>query len=94
MKCSKLNFHLFLLHVRDSAVCNCGYDIEDENHFLLHCPLFMNERTILLQRLRHVINDVEIDCELLLNGCKDLELFTNQQIFIAVHNYIENTKRL
>ena len=40
MQCSKLNGHLFQLHVTDSPECPCGYCIEDSKHFLLNCPLY------------------------------------------------------
>ena len=40
MKCSRLNAHLYNLHVVDSPGCSCGHDIEDNNHYLLICPLY------------------------------------------------------
>ena len=33
MKCSKLNFHLYSLHVLDSPACPCGHNHEDSNHY-------------------------------------------------------------
>ena len=52
MKCSKLNFHLFSLHVVDSPACPCGNDCEDSNHYLLRCPLFYQARSKLLNEIR------------------------------------------
>ena len=66
MNCSKLNGHLFLLHVSDSAQCVCGHEIEDTSHFLLHCPLYDNHRQILFDSLRKLnINVDYIDINLL-----------------------------
>ena len=41
MKCSKLNFHLFSLHVADSPACPCGNDCEDSK------PLLVTMSTVL-----------------------------------------------
>ena len=91
MKCSKLNYHLFLLHVTDSPACPCGFDTEDANHYLLHCPLYLVERQVMQQSVSNVIN---IDVNILLFGSKDLDFKTNQLIFTAVHKFINDTKRL
>ena len=91
MKCSKLNYHLFLLHVTDSPACPCGFDTEDANHYLLHCPLYLVERQAMWQSVSNVIN---IDVNILLFGSKDLDFKTNQLIFAAVHMFIKDTKRL
>ena len=48
MHCSKLNTHLFKLHVVPSPACSCGCDNEDSNHYLLHCPVFHVPRVKLL----------------------------------------------
>ena len=40
MNCSKLNAHLFSLHVVDSPKCVCGCAVEDTSHFLMKCPLY------------------------------------------------------
>ena len=52
MMCSPLNDHLFShIHVIDSPTCACGYRRENNKHFLLDCPLFTNERTLMLTEL-------------------------------------------
>ena len=91
MKCSKLNYHLFLLHVTDSSACPCGFDTEDANHYLLQCPLYLVERQAMLLSLSNVNN---IDVNILLYGAKNLDFKANQLIFAAVHKYISTTKRL
>ena len=49
MKCSKLNFDLFSLHVIDSPACPCGHIREDSNHYLLQCPLYFQARNKMLK---------------------------------------------
>jgi hypothetical protein len=56
MQCSKLNAHLFSLHVTDSPQCACGNNLEDNSHFLLHCPIYLTSRQKMLQALQTVIN--------------------------------------
>ena len=41
-----------------NSICSCGLDIESNSHFLLHCPVFDDERYIL-----SILN--KIDCKLL-----------------------------
>ena len=92
MQCSKLNYHLFLLHVRDSYDCTCGSKREDVNHYLLQCPFYFQPRNVMF----HEINTlgVEATVNILLNGSKDVNIRTNYKIFEAVHIYIESTERL
>ena len=66
-KCSKLNFHLFPLHVVDSPACPCGNDCEDSNHHLLQCPMFFQVRNMMM-------NETDISCDLLLNGSAELHI--------------------
>ena len=42
-----------------SSICSCGLDIESTSHFLLHCPIFSDERYTLLSTWN------KIDCKLL-----------------------------
>ena len=74
MNCSKLNAHLKELHVVDSGACACGYDVEDTNHYLLNCPLYITERNKFMIKLQNlgvqnvnarsiVMGNVFSDCE-------------------------------
>jgi hypothetical protein len=92
MQCSKLNYHLFLLHVRASYECTCGYNREDVNHYLLQCPFYFQSRNILFQKINTL--GVEATVDNLLYGSKDVHISTNYKIFEAVHIYIESTERL
>ena len=92
MQCSKLNYHLFLLHVRASYDCTCGHNREDVNHYLLHCPLYFQSRNVMF----HEINSLGVcaTVNILLYGSSDVDICTNYKIFEAVHVYIESTERL
>ena len=93
MKCSKLKFHLFSLHVVDSPACPCGNDCEDSNHYLLRCPLFYQARNKLLNEIRE-LTMTDISCELLLYGSTDLGSELSKKVFDAVHRFIDESDRL
>ena len=93
MKCSKLNFHLFLLHVSDSPACPCGYATEDPNHYLLNCPLYTKIRQIMLGTIGNITQN-NIDVKMLLFRIKDLSLDSNVKIFDAVHVFMLDSSRL
>ena len=92
MKCSKLNSHLFSLHVVDSPACPCGNDCEDSNHYLLRCPLFYQARNKLLNEIRG-LTMTDISCELLLYGSTDLGFKISKKVFDAVHRFIDESDR-
>ena len=70
MLCSKSNSHLYLLHVVDSPECHCGFNEEDNNHFLLECPLYNNLRRDMITAILNVTE--QIDCNTLLYGNENL----------------------
>ena len=93
MNCSKLNAHLYDLHVADSPECACSFDTEDTNHYLLHCPLYMHERNIVFRELNS-IGVYNIDVDILTKGSKEIDDKRNMEVFSLVHQYIEETDRL
>ena len=55
MKCSKLNDDLYAyIHVVESPTCSCGARRETSKHFLLDCPLYVNDRETMLSELRDI----------------------------------------
>ena len=91
LNCSKLNSHLYALHVLDNPACQCGSDNEDTYHFFYVCPLFTNQRQSLL---RSITTFNITDWQMLLYGNNNLDFDQNVMLFKAVHDYIENTGRL
>ncbi|MCP3892815.1 MAG: hypothetical protein GY702_28655, partial [Desulfobulbaceae bacterium] len=95
LQCSKLNSHLFALHVMESPSCLCGNNLEDNVHFLLQCPLFHTCRAKMLQTARNVIGDQTlVNVEILLHSLKDVDYKINERIFEAVHQFISESNRL
>ena len=87
MHCSRLNYHLFLLHVTDFPACLCS-------HYLLYCPLYVRDRNVMLNSISSVIPIGQITVETLLYGLSDLSFKNNCKIFEAVHQFIADTDRL
>ena len=94
MHCSKLNAHLFSLHVTDSPHCACGYDVEDNEHYLFDCPIYILERWKMFTSLQIIIQINDIQLEQLLYGSKDHDFTTNKSIFEIVHTFLTETGRL
>ena len=90
MNCSNLNAHLHSLHVIDSPACVCSHSIEDTAHFFLYCPLYYTQR-LALQNI--VSRYTEFKLETLLFGDTNIDNVDNITIILAMHDYIENSKR-
>ena len=99
---SHLREHKFKHSFQDSLNPLCmnpyGFDVEPTSHFLLHCPIYNNERSSLLSTIRN------IDCKLLENtdslltqallyGNPSLDINTNSLILNAAIDFILSTKR-
>ncbi len=98
---SPLNEHRFR-HNFDclSPLCICGVANEDNEHYLLHCPLFENARRDLFDQLGDIplldvtVLDNEALGNLLLFGAEKLNIVSNRMILEATISFIEKTKRL
>ena len=102
-------FRLGLCHVREdkfklnfqcsiNPLCNCGHDIESTTHYLLYCPLVVNETSTFFSTLS------SFDCNLLDNtdstltqtllfGNTSFKSNKNLKILIASIDYILPIKR-
>ena len=94
---SHLRENKFKHNFQDSIypLCNCSHDIESTTHYLLHCPLFVNERSTFFSTLSSV------DCSLLNNtdstltqtllfGNTSFKSNKNLKILIATIDYFIN----
>ena len=78
----------------------CGVGNEDNEHYLLHCPLFENARRDLFGQLGDIplldvsVLDNEALGNLLLFGDEKLNIVSNRMILEATISFIEKTKRL
>ena len=87
---SHLRDHKFKHSFQDSlnSICNCGTDVETTTHYLLHCPLFSDERLILINNIRNIDNNI-----LNLNDSRfsDVLLFGNSSFNNSKNTFIINT---
>ena len=97
---SHLRDHKFKHNFQDSLnpVCNCGTDVEITTHYLLHCPLFSDERLILINNIRNIdsnilnLNDSKFS-EVLLFGKSSFNNSKNTFIINTTIEYIASSKR-
>ena len=78
--------------------CDCGYDIESTNHFLLHCPNLSTERNTFLSKIKNIDNNIlqqndNSICKTLLFGNPAYNDLTNTNILNATIDYILTSKR-
>ena len=82
-----------------NPMCLCQTGIEDNEHFLLHCPRYTIYRKDLLDRVSNIVErDLDsltsIDlCNLLLYGNSELPLDMNHSIIESTITFIKSTKR-
>ena len=81
-----------------NPLCSCGNDAESTEHFLLHCPQFVNERRTLLSTLGNfnyssLGNNSNVLTQTLLFGNTLLSPSDNSEILKATIDFILSTKR-
>ena len=85
-----LRDHKFNHSFQDSLnpICNCGTDVDTTARYLLHCPLFSDERLILIKNIRNIDSNI-----LNLNDCRFSEvlLFGNSSFNNSKNTFIINT---
>ena len=100
VKFSPLNEHKFRHNFESvSPICACNSGIEDNEHFLLHCPIYDQMHNDLLDKLSR-IPGLELEnlnsgalCELLLFGNPHFNNIANKLILEATISFILSTKR-
>ena len=101
VKFSPLNEHKFRHNFESlSPICACNSGIEDNEHFLLHCPIYDQMRNDLLDQLSR-IPGLELGnlssgalCELLLFGNPRFNDIANKLILEATISFILSTRRV
>ena len=92
MLCSELNDHLFShIHVINDPSCQCGNQRENNKHFFFDCPLYLNERTVLLNNLAMI--GFKPTLTNLLKGNDQYTTECNIQAFSHIQKYIGDTLR-
>ena len=97
---SHLREHKFKHGFQDALnpLCSCGNDVGSTEHFLFHCPQFVNERRTLLSTLgnfNHSLleNTSNLLTQTLLLGNMSLSPSVNTKILIATTDFTLLTKR-
>ena len=95
LDCSDLNFHKYKMHLQNNSLCpQCNNCEENVNHYFFECPKYTVIRDIMIQDIINMTyGEINIDCNLMLYGHRDLDFETNSNIFKSVQNYIELSKR-
>ena len=96
---SHLRDHKFKHNFLDclNPICCCGQDIETTVHYLLHCPIFSDERSIFFNNIRS-INEYVLSgsdsriSETLLFGISSFNDTKNTSILNTTIDYILSTK--
>ena len=85
LEMSDLNNDLFKRHLTDDPACDCGYDIEDAAHFLVHCPLHQHARVLTIGQLAI---EVQSNTSTLLFGNNRKTTNENMEILLKVGNFV------
>ena len=95
-----LRDHKFKHSFQDSLnpIYNCGTDVKTATHYLLHCPLFSDERLILINNICNIDNNIlnlndSIFLEVLLFGNSSFNNTKNISILNTAIDYIVSSKR-
>ena len=89
--CSGLKAHLhFNLHVEDNPTCRCGAEIENPEHYFLHCQQYVAPRIHLLNAISRLAAP---SIYVILYGDPILSTNDNIKISLSVQKYIEITER-
>ena len=97
---SHLRDHKFKHNFLDclNPICCCGKDIETTVHYLLHCPIFSDERSISFNNIRSIDENVLSGSdsrisETLLFGISSFNDTKNTSILNSTIDYILSAKR-
>ena len=82
-----------------NLLCNCGNELDSTEHFLLHCPQFVNEKCTLLDTLIHLNyslleNASNVLKQTLLFGNMSLSPSDKSKILNAIFYFVLSTIRL
>ena len=94
-----MRYHKFKHNFQDSLnpLCNCGLITETTSHYLLHCPLFADERKTFLSNMKSINhkfleqNDSTLT-QTLLFGDLPSNVETNTLILNVTIQYVLSTK--
>ena len=53
---NKLQIHRHKIGFSKTISCKCGYPIQDEKHIMLHCPIYLSSREIMINSIKRTFN--------------------------------------
>ena len=78
-----------------SNICICNQGIEDNEHFLFSCPLFMTQRTPLITTVNEIVQKNNLNVinqpHLYLYGHQSLNDSDNKKIILSTIKFIKDT---
>ena len=66
-----------------NPICNCRTDVDTTRHYLLHCPLFSNERLIFISNIRNIDKNIA-----------NLNDFRFSEVLLFGNSSFNNTKNI
>ena len=90
LEISDLNNHLYQRHLRDNSICDCGFQIENAQHFFFDCPLHQQARR---QSILSIPNFYTLPLETLTHGDIRKSSDDNKFIFDMVQKFIVLSNR-
>ena len=93
LRCVNLNKYLFKINASDTNLCTrCNLDErEDIDHYLLHCPSYVQQRSQMTQNLRKI--GVHIVTSNILLGSSNHDIDVKKKITGILEKYIVQSKR-
>ena len=53
---NKLQIHRHKIGFSKTISCKCGYPIQDEKHIMLHCPIYLSSREIMINSIERTFD--------------------------------------
>ena len=89
--CSNLNEDLYYRNLKETPLCDCGYEIEDAEHYFLKCKNYEAIRQHIQDATN--INIFKLGVEELIFGSEDKDTKENSDQFELIQYYIALTRR-
>ena len=99
--CMPTNNWLYKRALKDSKFCQCG-KVETNLHYLLLCPMFRSQRTLLLAAIKPLMDQIDMVFDqsrpmttynLIVFGANELTTAQNTELSQQLHQFITHSHR-
>ena len=90
--CSILKGDLFRCNLIDSCYCSCDNYVENNEHYFLHCKLFVNQRNVMLNNIR--VFGLDLFINNILYGNSDFAYDVNCSLFTYTHQTLTDVSNV